>query len=556
MRLIRLLVIVSVASAAFIGCSKQAEPQAVNQVSSDGGQGKNSVEKPSQASQVSSDGGQGKNSVENPSQASEAVAKAREVFDKKAEKELLSDALTTASSITPDMAIKDRINLYGKVVQNIEQIFDKYGATDVALTLKSTNKFGDFDVSTIRNTYLTEMSTYYEKICDVTPSNICLGFTSLKNGSNLCETGRDFRTILKAHKELLNAYSIFKNLPDSGGLPLIAKKRYFACPKENPKYSLTDTTDYFNFELIKVLLSVGEKSSAKGLIEQLNGAVYKFYSVIELKILSGETVDDAYVKRIKEFVKEKISQDGIDKQSAMFVLANLSLVSPQVTVYYSELRDMVRQRVYGGKGAESFIQNCPEFEAEALYQEVIKVGFNLRDQTVLGRSGLNKKQTEGFLSNITLSDDPLRYCRKLYNIGMLATGRLLAAGLDREAKVFHSKFMTTKVSEDPLELLDLYLDSLLVDKSKIDSIANAVEGMDGNFVRPGFKKKDVGGVDYAVFKKLVDFEKVCDASRILGKKLKGTGYQTDAVKYMAASPLMAKAKNYKCGDEDLELLLR
>jgi hypothetical protein len=526
-----------------IGCGKQAEPQNTNQVNS-------AVDKST-------------NLNDSSSQSNVVATQNVDAFNNKNEKELLSEALTVASSISPDLAIKDRIKLYGKVVQNIEQILDKHSSTDVGLTLKSTNKFGDFDITSLRNTYLNESTNYYEKICDVTPSNICLGFTSLKNGMNLCDTGKDFRTIWKAHKELLNAYSIFKRLPDSGGLPLIAKKRYFACTKSNTEYSVNETTDYFNFELIKVLLNAGEKSSATGLIEQLNGAFYKFYSVIELKKISGDVVDEAYVNRMKQFVNEKISEDGIDRHSAMFVLGNLSLTSPNIRVGFNSLSEFAWDaRVYGGKGAQSFKSKCPEFEADALYEEAIKFAFNLYSLPVGGRSELNQKAQENFLTKMSLRDNPLGSCTKLYTIGMYATGRLLAAGQEVEARNLHTKFMSSKISEDELGLVDLFLDYLLTDKTKINFINKAVEGMDGNRLLPieikikGVEKKNSNSIDYAVFKKLVDFDKICDASSILSKKIKGTKYQSEAIKYMSNSPVMAKSKNIKCGDEDLELLLR
>jgi len=61
---------------------------------------------------------------------------------------------------------------------------------------------------------------------------------------------------------------------------------------------------------------------------------------------------------------------------------------------------------------------------------------------------------------------------------------------------------------------------------------------------------------YLIFKKKVDFGKVCDATTILFKDLSaGPNYEI-AVNYMVKSPRINPTAKYSCGDEDLELLLK
>ncbi len=60
---------------------------------------------------------------------------------------------------------------------------------------------------------------------------------------------------------------------------------------------------------------------------------------------------------------------------------------------------------------------------------------------------------------------------------------------------------------------------------------------------------------YFLFTKKVDFGEVCEASTILFKDLKGGKDYDLAIKYMIESPNVDPSTKYKCGDEDLELLL-
>ena len=60
---------------------------------------------------------------------------------------------------------------------------------------------------------------------------------------------------------------------------------------------------------------------------------------------------------------------------------------------------------------------------------------------------------------------------------------------------------------------------------------------------------------YFLFTANVDFGDVCEASTLLFKELKGGNDYDLAIKYMIESPNVDPNTKYKCGDEDLELLL-
>ena len=65
------------------------------------------------------------------------------------------------------------------------------------------------------------------------------------------------------------------------------------------------------------------------------------------------------------------------------------------------------------------------------------------------------------------------------------------------------------------------------------------------------------GIDgnFAIFKKSVDNDLICEASSLLFNELKDSKYIVTARSYLNSKNKLSK-KKVKCGDEDLELLLK
>jgi hypothetical protein len=61
---------------------------------------------------------------------------------------------------------------------------------------------------------------------------------------------------------------------------------------------------------------------------------------------------------------------------------------------------------------------------------------------------------------------------------------------------------------------------------------------------------------YAVFKNRVTNGNVCDAVKILFSLIKGTEFYPHAISYLAQRANLAQKGQDKCGDEDLELMLK
>jgi hypothetical protein len=61
---------------------------------------------------------------------------------------------------------------------------------------------------------------------------------------------------------------------------------------------------------------------------------------------------------------------------------------------------------------------------------------------------------------------------------------------------------------------------------------------------------------FPVFKRLVDLGNVCESSKILFKNLYGSNRFDAGVQYMVESPAINATQAHRCGDADLELMLK
>ena len=62
--------------------------------------------------------------------------------------------------------------------------------------------------------------------------------------------------------------------------------------------------------------------------------------------------------------------------------------------------------------------------------------------------------------------------------------------------------------------------------------------------------------NFSLFKKYVDNNLICEASSVLFKEMKNSKHTVSARSYLTAKNKLARGNKIKCGDEDLELLLR
>ena len=147
------------------------------------------------------------------------------------EKLLFSEAISLIQNLSPDLASKDRLKIYENALQKVDTIIDEYGHTDIGLTLKLTGRFSNFDYNVIQQRYGTELTSFYMTTCEVSPSAICQGFVSLKDGVDSCKTANSFNELRIAHLNIINSMITFGEQEKNRELYKYAKMNYYACKK-------------------------------------------------------------------------------------------------------------------------------------------------------------------------------------------------------------------------------------------------------------------------------------------------------------------------------------
>lgn len=467
------------------------------------------------------------------------TSKAPEQFKEANEKELLSSAITRAKNITIDTPIKDKLVAYEDSLGRIDKILDLYGSTDVGLQLKSSDRFGDFSVTDLRSDYLNELTSYYRKVCEVSPSSICLGFNSFSSGAEQCKNATDLNSYIKAHDELLNAYKIMNTQQNSDSFKSPIKNAYFGClgsaATSNPNW-----VNYFRFQFAKLMIESGDLKYARGLIEKLNDPYYKFASVLRFAAAGAEEVNDAFFDRMKKYSSENFHVAFQQSMSNM-ALTNLYIKSDgKVNLKRSKVFDF-----YGNPFLDIKLK-CQSIEAVEYYSEFINVAFSYYESSSLAKDRINDFSAEfHFLNQSANSYLISKSCYRQYDIASAAIVKLLIFGHIKEARKFNQQFLTGNISANRLGLIDSYLDIIVSKDSNslkdLKKIAIDSKGMEWS---------------YAVFKKLVDAGKVCDAASIMKDNLRDTPYYANATTYLGTSNAVANSKKYSCGSESLELLLK
>jgi hypothetical protein len=442
------------------------------------------------------------------------------------EKKLMSSALSNISALSPDLSIKEKLQIYEKVLTNINQIIDEYGDTDLGLTLKSTGKFGDFNFKTLELQYQQETTAYYKKVCEVSPSAICQGFTALSNSSGVCTNGGAFADLVTAHQSIINAMVIFKEQVQNQNLYKMARSTYLQCNIIVRNKDANVINDYFKFLLIKTLIELNELNSVTGLIEQLSDPFYKVKSIMLQREFSELPINDEYINRLKKYIDEKL-----DPKRSM--IAQMSLINLALT----ERSTASKSRVL------IFLSTSnPERECNLpLARQTVEEAFVLMEKMQTVRIGPNVLKL--FYQSFGDQADRLYWvdnCNENNVMLLSGTAYLFLSGRMREAKKYFREFSSGNNTQDKVRLIYQYLDYASDDKLALLPPIMRNSGID---------------MHYAIFKKLVDFENICDASKLQFKELEKSKYRNDSVRYLIDKQSLTK-KKYRCGDEDLELLLK
>ena len=127
----------------------------------------------------------------------------------------------------------------------------------------------------LRSDYIKELTSYYDAICEASPSYACLGFVSLNVGQKGCSLANSARDLVEAHKNLKNAAQVFIGQDVDPAYVLLALNEYRAC-LDKSKFKVTAYgKDLFAADLVELLLAFEKRGMAKAVIENMKTPAFK-----------------------------------------------------------------------------------------------------------------------------------------------------------------------------------------------------------------------------------------------------------------------------------------
>ena len=468
---------------------------------------------------------------------------------------LLGDALENAGKLQANLPTKERLAAYEAIFQSLDRIVSDHRSSDQAVAVLSGQRIGNFDPINLRTAYIEELTAYYDTVCEASPSYSCLGFVSLKTGNDQCATASSFEEIVEAHVNLKNAAKVFIGQKDNQSYVSLAMNGYRGCLSRSTFEATTFASDFFAFELLELLLQSGQVSLARAAIEDMETPYFKFHGVLSLSASEDRPFDQSFWDRMKRYVDDSVP--GQDGQAAMAKYALLlnAIRRSSLPIEYSDVLDSFpihgvwKETATGGRD----LRDCDHLRSRTVAEMLMTLQAEL---VGLGsdRKGFNYAQAPTLMIEAAeRAWDPLSACSEdgLYDYYLMTYlhGQLL---LDDHEIAAEFKSRAFSESFTDRQQLEFFFNHFGATEEKLALLGPHDEPFPRINGEEILKRKDAR---YFVFAKRVDFGDVCEASTILFQELKGGDDFDVAVHYMINSPSVDSTVTYRCGDEDLELLL-
>ena len=505
---------------------------------------------------------------------------------------LYNQAAADAGRIDSNIPIEDKLNLYRSVFSALDRIVAEYPSSQEALRLLTGQATGSFNPSKVRNDYINELTNYNKRICDATPSFKCLGFISLDLGFNNCKKALNFFELDSAHRHIQNAAKIFYQQKEGKDIISVVLGAYRQCSEGRINITQWDR-DYFKAKLVLILISLGEENVARAIIQQMETPYFKFEGALTLAHLQGQRVGIAYIERLRKFIKDKITlkEDAFLAAMRLHIFAfeygpkDLNYISlPELRDYENiiniELFEESQQKITCDSKKAVFIYNL------MLDYQVALIGFrrkrpnaedaNWENSQILSIGNYQPKIFEVCIEG-QYNDMPL----------MISIHGLLLKDLgDKIANSFRAELERRSMSREDLVAYYLNVSKFNIRRLSIDYFdeTDPPSGRSKWWPLPlscgdGFEISDKGmsiiknrgcGPHYIIgsfkniesyavmpfYKALVDAGDVCASSKLLFQYVSNTPRYSEAVNYIINSSAVDPTKVYKCGDAELELLLK
>jgi hypothetical protein len=464
-------------------------------------------------------------------------------------KTLLAEAISASNQLSQNLSIEQKLAVYEKITSIANSIISNHSGSDEAIKLLSNEPVGNFNFKAIQSSYITELTDYYDKTCEVAPSVECLAFVSLKDGREKCTKSDSFDTLNSAYNDLANAITIFNGQGSKEQYKVISVDAYRSCLPSSKLKATSVVQDYFSGKLVDAYLSIGNENAAKATIQAMTDPYRKFVGVLSLNRFRGTKIDSNYIARMEKFIKEKLKGQRQAKELATYTLKTYAL---QNASFKLQQKDIIKRNVGGrslGKGdrnvcSDDFVRtyfgevlNYYRSVAEFHHQHRTKrIGFEMsRAMDSMSGYAMAGKGTAGFLDECGEKEGGRAYGSAVIGYAIVSTISVeLAENFLNYVQL--NNFSRRSIQDGFFQLLE--------DGKKPDEYA--------------FKKFPWS--ELFKFKINLLDNKVCDATKMLFSKgrggLKDTADFGVAVDYMINDAGISMNEKYKCGDAELELLLK
>ena len=488
---------------------------------------------------------------------------------------LFNEAAGNAGQLNQNVPLEQRLKLYKNIFEALDQIIAEYPSSQEALRLLTGQAAGNFNPSKLRSDYITELNRYYNTVCEVNPSYTCLGFVSLNIGYNECQKAQTFSELDRAHRHIQNAARIFHQQKEDKSIISVALGAYNQCSAGRPNLSRWHR-DYFQSKLVQIMLDVGEQNTAKAMIQRMETPFFKFEGVLTLKTLSGQPADNDYLQRLERYIEENLApkeRESSDAFLATMRLRMFAMKSSNHDLDYMYVYEAIQKyRNYGSKAS------CDRQYVSFLFNLMLDYQIALMDVPKRGPKAANAAQVRNLiLMAAERPDDVFKTCadKEFYDLSLMASIHgLLLTDMGRDvAQQFRDEIERRAMSRE--DLVTYYLNVTKPNVANVTKIyfdeRNPVPGrskrggliicMSGEAAcgTPhiiGSLKTPEPHAIYPVYKWLVDNGEVCKSATLLFRQLSKTGRYNEAIGYMINSPAIDATKAHKCGDAELELLLK
>ena len=249
--------------------------------------------------------------------------------------QLLGEAIRSADRLKGSLPTRERLAAYGNIFESLDRIVTEHPSSDQAIAILSGQQVGDFDPPALRDDYITELTQYYDTVCEASPSYSCLGFVSLNIGNEQCETASTFEEIVEAHSSLRNAARVFIGQEDSKSYISLAMGSYRGCLRRSKFESTAFASDYFASELLDLLLESDQTSSVRASIEDMSIPYFKFLGVLKLSDHEERPFDQLFWDRMKKYIKDRIPDEDGDAAMANYALMLNAIRRSSLPIHYT-----------------------------------------------------------------------------------------------------------------------------------------------------------------------------------------------------------------------------